>query len=221
MESQFSYVDCKPVAWPSLVSLPPHTGGGQAPLPSCLSHLPRCCSFQGAGRFPSGPFAGGDGRLHSLTAFPASRVPSSIGPRVWIWLKWEMLRGWIRATDQRKGGSGGRLQGRWSPLHAAACCGLPGGGSTLGTSTREPRPAAATPPQPTLAPVGPDLPPCLHQPGWLGLHRAAVASGQSRPGLSSSLRPISSSSHTVASPWETGGRPGMSGGESWRGVSLP
>lgn len=76
----------------------------------------------------------------------------------------------------------------------------------LSGNKRQEAQSTAPPPQPTSAHPSPPralahFPTCIS--GWLGLQRAAVASRQSWPGLSS----ISSSSQTVVSPWETRGRP--------------
>lgn len=212
-------MDCKPVAWPGLVSLPPHAGGGQAPLSSCLSRLLRCCSFQGRGQGPGFHLAPLGEEMAASTASLTSQPPRVLihRPRVWIWLKW---------VDQshRPGegrGWGGGCSERGLPFHVAACLGLPGRGGPLGVSFGEP--SLTLPPH--LTPVGPGSSSHVHQPARLGLQRATVASGQSWPSLCSSLRPISSSSHAVASPRETGGRPWKASagdpGEDWRGVSLP
>ena len=142
-------------------------------------------------------------------------------PRVWIWQKGVDQS---HRPEERRGWGGGCRE-RGLPLHVAACPGLPGRGGTLGTSTGEPSLVLLPHLTPPLTPAGPGSSSHVHQPAWLGLQRAAVASGQSWPGLHSSLRPVSNSSHAVASPRETGGRPWKASagdtGEDWRGVSLP
>ena len=216
-------MDCKPVAWPGLVSLPPHAGGGQAPLPSCLSRLPRCCSFQGRGQGPGFHLALLGEEMAAGTASLTSQPPRVLihRPRVWIWLKWVDQS--HRPEEGR--GRGGGCRERGLPFHVAACLGLPGRRGTLGTSIGEPSLALTPHLTPPLTPVGPGSSSHVHQPAMLGLQRAAVASGQSWPGLHSSLRPLSSFSHAAASPRETGGRPWKAtagdSGEDWRGVSLP